>query len=272
MHLYPRRLGWPMVVLLAACAVGCWEEIRYEPSAETEASKQPAESSAETHSPDADAIPVAEVPTSAVTPTETASAQTAPEAPLEPPQLDPPAESAATPDAVVVPTASPAERLLVWQAAGKWSLATAMAAKQLPSDRFEPIRNAADAAAVDLGITLPPPESSRTHEQAAIDALSGEPMHAFIASLSSKYGAEASSLGELAIRSNLLLLTYSPRRGDATAEASKLQTIAEASGLPSEEWMPLVELLQSGSEYVTVRTAVFELHRHVESTLAEASR
>ena len=75
-----------------------------------------------------------------------------------------------------------------------------------------------------------------------------------------------------AIRSNLLLLTYSPRRDDLAAQVAYFTAAAKASGLPPDVWGPLAKLLNDRGEYVAVRTAVFELHRRVESLLAEASR
>ena len=40
----------------------------------------------------------------------------------------------------------------------------------------------------------------------------------------------------------------------------------------SDCWTPLAKLVEEGAEYVAVRTAIFDLHRRVETLLAEASR
>ena len=149
-----------------------------------------------------------------------------------------------------------------------------MNAKQLPAERYEPIRNEADAAAAKWGVTLPTPPlptSGQTPEQAVIEALNGEPAASIIDAASDRYGLAAGALAKLAIRSNLLLLTYSPRRDDADAQAADFTAAAQASELPPDAWEPLAKLLNDRGEYVAVRTAVFDLHRRVEKLLADPS-
>lgn len=287
--------------------MGCWEEIRYEPgpevvrSAAGEKTAPPNESAG-----DEAATPVVEpgesLPPEPASPAEIGSQAVA--EPMSPPvestlatprlelpdqpapetgdtagdqpptEMTPPADSTATTPAV--PAATPAQRLLVWQAAGKWSLAAAMIAKQLPAERYEPIRNEADVAAAALELTLPTlpaANSGQTDEQAVIAALSGEPAASLVEATSERLGAAAGALANVAIRSNLLLLTYSPRRDDAHAQAAAdFVAAAEASALPAEVWEPLAKLLSDRGEFVAVRAAVFELHREVEKLLADSSR
>jgi hypothetical protein len=89
---------------------------------------------------------------------------------------------------------------------------------------------------------------------------------------SERFGAAAGALANVAIRSNLLLLTYSPRRDDAHAQtAAAFVAAAEASALPPATWEPLAKLLSDRGEFVAVRAAVFELHREVEKLLADSS-
>jgi hypothetical protein len=299
-----RLAGQVALALPLTSSLGCWEEIRYEPAPEVVQSTV----GEKTASPEESAGDGAAAP--AVETSETLLVESAPAAeissepvaepispPLETPPLELPAQptpaaestagelfgesstdSAATSPAATtaaVPAATPAQRLLIWQAAGKWSLAAAMNAKQLPAERFEPIRSEADAAAAELGVTLPPlplPQLDETPEQAVVEALSGEPAASLVAATSDRFGPAAGALADLAIRSNLLLLTYSPRRDDADAQAAEFVAAAKAAELPPDVWEPLKKLLVDRGEYVAVRTAVFELHRRVESLLAEAAR
>jgi hypothetical protein len=298
-----RLAGQVALALPLTSSLGCWEEIMYEPAPEVVQSTV----GEKTASPEESAGDGAAAP--AVETSETLLVESAPAAeissepvaepisPLETPPLELPAQptpaaestagelfgesstdSAATSPAATtaaVPAATPAQRLLIWQAAGKWSLAAAMNAKQLPAERFEPIRSEADAAAAELGVTLPPlplPKSDQTPEQAVIEALAGEPAASLVAAASDRFGPAAGALADLAIRSNLLLLTYSPRRDDADAQANEFTAAAKASGLPPDDWEPLAKLLNDRGEYVAVRTAIFEFYRRVESVLADASR
>ena len=302
-----RLAGQLALALPLAGSLGCWEEIRYEPATEVVQSAV----GEKTASPEAPAGDGAAAP--AVEASESLPAEPAPavgvvsesvaepiSSPLETPPLelpDQPAETESTagelpPAAATSPAettaagdlfgesstdsaATPAQRLLIWQAAGKWSLAAAMNAKQLPAERYEPIRNEADAAAAELDVTLPPfplPKSDQTPEQAVIEALSGERAASLVAATSDRFGPAAGALADLAIRSNLLLLTYSPRRDDADAQAADFTAAAKAAELPPDVWEPLEKLLGDRGEYVAVRTAVFELHRRVERLLAVPSQ
>src|SRR5690606_18991530 len=98
-------------------------------------------------------------------------------------------------------------------------------------------------------------------EATVIASLDGAPARQFIDGVTERYGGGAGSLAELAIRSNLLLLTYSPRRDDIAAQAARFSSSAEGSGLPRDLWGTLADLLDSGGEYVEVRSAVFQLHQ-----------
>lgn len=185
------------------------------------------------------------------------------------PQADAPVTETPVTDA---PAATPAERLAVWQAAQKWSFAAAMFAKQLPAERYEATLAEAAAAAVSVGVELPPlptPADEESPEQAVVAALQGEPAAGIVASATARFGPAAGGLANVAIRSNLLLLSYSPRRSDVALQSSEFMAAAEASGIPAETWKPLADLLNSGGEYVAVRSAIFAFHRQVDELLAK---
>jgi len=277
------RLARPLAIVLSlVVSIGCWEEIRYEAapevvqSAATEQGVPPQETS---ENPEAEAVADSAEPPTAE-PVATAEAATESVAEPAPPLDSPPLELSQSPSPetaapVDAPAATSAQRQLIWQAAGKWSLAAAMFAKQFPAERLEPMLKEANAAAAELGVelpTLPTPAAGQTPEQAVVAALGGEPATNLVAATAERFGAEAGALADLAIRTNLLLLTYSPRRDDVATEAARLRSIAEGSGLPSDAWTPLAKLLDENAEYVAVRTAIFDFHRRVGSLLGEASR
>lgn len=279
----PTRLAglWALVVS-SAINIGCWEEIKYEPAPEAvqSAAEQGVPPQETTENSGAEAVagsaePPAAVPAPAPEVATDAVLKPTP-TPLDSPPLElSPAPSPGTAAPVDAPATTPAARRLIWQAAGKWSLAAAMFAKQLPAERLDPILKDANDAATELGLSLPPlptPAAEQTPEQAVVATLSGESATSLVATITERFGQEAGALADLGIRTNLLLLTYSPRRDDVAAEADQLRTLAESSGLPSDDWMPLVTLLAERGEYVAVRSAIFDLHRRVEALLSEASR
>lgn len=293
---------------LISLTAGCWEEIKYEPTPPSVRSETASSDVLPINTAEIATIPPAappaittaseplSPPTSELEPQSSpvtsspdggpiAETSTSPvdESNVEPPGLfgDPapvvpavPEGSAGIPAAAEAVAATPAERLLVWQAASQWSLAAAMRAKSLPAQRYEPIEAEAAAAAAKLSLELPAipaPAAGESPEAPIIAALSGELAARLVAAATERYGPAAGALAALAIRSNLLLLTYSPRRLDLTAEAEQFTAAAEESALPRDAWQPLALLLDSGGEYLAVRTAVFELHRRTDSALVAAA-
>lgn len=137
------------------------------------------------------------------------------------------------------------ERRWAWEAASKWSLAAAFHAKGRVALQQTNL-DEATAAAARIDIDLPPlPTSARAEELEAtvIDALRGESAVALTNAFANRFGAAEAAAADLAIRSHLLLLTYSPRTGDAALQAEALRRAAESSALPADAWEPLVELL-----------------------------
>ena len=162
------------------------------------------------------------------------------------------------------------ERRLVWEAASKWSLAAAIAAKGLEAGRYQPILDEAVAAAAKLDVELPPlPSGTEAGELEAtvIEGLRGESGVALTNAVAKRFGPPEAAAADLAIRSHLLLLTYSPRSGDAALQAEALRRAAEASGLPAETWTPLVTLVDERAPFVEVRQAVFEQDKRVAEQL-----
>jgi hypothetical protein len=166
--------------------------------------------------------------------------------------------------------ATEAERRLVWEAASKWSLAAAIAAKGLEVGRYQPILDEALTAAAKLEVELPPlPTTAQASEleAAVIEGLRGESGVALTNAVAHRFGPAEAAAADLAIRSHLLLLTYSPRSGDALLQAEALRRAAEASGLPAETWTPLVTLVDERAPFVEVRQAVFEQSKRVADHL-----
>ena len=319
-----------------AASVGCWEEIRYQPSTDpevtdstehvaTESAPEPASDEAppvesaaavepaippvdaaqlfggqpasepavapsdadEALEPFAEENPVGEtnadpVPTTDETPLPEPVEEEHP-APTEGPDdddvstgVEPVAAepTAAEPIEWLAPTAAPvataAERLQAWVAASQWGLAVAMTGKNFDAASVEPVAKQAAAAAAELGLelpALPAGEPGAPLSAAAITALADDAGPALAELVGQRLGPAERAAANLAIRTRLWLLTYSPRRDDLRAVAAAARADAERSGLPAELWSPLVQLVEEGAAFVEVRTAVFELHRAVEAHL-----
>ena len=166
------------------------------------------------------------------------------------------------------------ERRHVWEAASKWSLAAAILAKGLDASRYQPILDEAIAAAEKLDIGLPPApttERSGDLEATVIEGLRGESAVALASAVANRFGPSEAAMADLAVRSHLLLLTYSPRTGDAALQAEALRRAAEGSGLPAEVWEPLVKLLEERAPFDAVKRAALELDNRVAVHLTAAA-
>jgi hypothetical protein len=162
----------------------------------------------------------------------------------------------------------------VWEAASKWSLAAAIHAKGLDASRYQPILDEAIVAAEELAIELPPlPTTERRGdlEATVIEGLRGESAVALASAVANRFGPNEAAMADLAVRSHLLLLTYSPRSGDAALQAEALRRAAEVSHLPPEIWEPLVKLLEERAPFDAVKRAALELDNRVANHLRAAA-
>lgn len=207
---------------------------------------------------------------------------TPPEMAQTPPATEPPDPAAAAePDALsTAPEAAATDplpvaqqRSLVWQAASKWSFAAALFAKEIDANRYEPIRAEAVDAARRLGVELPPlPAAAPANREADVIAmLRTAATDSLLGESQSRFTAAEAALARLAVRSHLLLLTYSPRLSGVAQQAAALRADAETSDLPAELWQPLATLLDGQAEYPAVKAAVFELHRRTALHLNQAA-
>jgi hypothetical protein len=140
----------------------------------------------------------------------------------------------------------------------------------LDASRYQPILDEAVAAANKLEVELPPlptSEQSGALEATVIEGLRGESAVALTSAMANRFGSAEAALADLAVRSHLLLLTYSPRSGDATLQAEALRRAAEGSGLPAQVWEPLVKLLEERAPFDAVKRAALELDGRVANHL-----
>jgi len=291
----PHAAGFVSALLLAGG--GCWEEIHYVPKPAAAESEEGADRVADAQAAGQPPTDTARAPTSR----DLFDSQPITAGPVEPAEssprpsddyLDPEVADEATADATPAPgevqqqadetvngppmerTATPAQRQLVWQAASQWSLAAAIYAKGLDAQRYGPILDQANAAAQQLGIELPPLPTAgmdSQREASVIDALRGEPAATLVQGIADRFTPAEAAAADLAIRTRLLLLTYSPRSAAAVEQAAAVRQSAEASGLPADVWQPLVELLDERAPFAAVRPELlFELDRRASKHFAAA--
>jgi hypothetical protein len=186
-------------------------------------------------------------------------------------QVDWPTAAGEGPDLGFLSQPSARERQAVWLAASRWSLSAAMFAKGAEETQWRRAVEGAQAAADEIALRLPAmPVDPQDRVEAVIHALSDAPnslAEQIAAAVQRRTNAEEAATARLAIRANLLLLTYSPQNGRAAQQAHSLRALAEASSISEVLWNPLVEALEAGVDFASLKQAVFSFHRRVTASL-----
>ena len=254
--------------LLTLALPGCWQEIRYEPS-QTPLPRPSTSRTAVVEEANEEVL--AETPTLTEEPL---PRETVPVEP-EPVPVEQPGELAETSPAAEQPKspAPPRSALATWRMASKWSYAAARLAKGQGPDRYgEDLERAHDAATL-IKIELPDlpgdvPVEDR--EKAIIAFLTETAGPKLSRQLLDRYDAQHAALADLAIRTHVLLLTYTPKSPRLTELLPALRRVAEDSNLPQSACDQLITLLEERAEFKKVKAAIYQLHRQASVELGKA--
>lgn len=161
--------------------------------------------------------------------------------------------------------------LAAWRMASRWSFAAALYAKQVDPSAYQAAWDQAAYAAELLKVKLPPlPESADDLQTAVITYLMRQGRSEMAAKLSEDYSPQYAALVELAVKSNILLLVYTPTSEHLEPLIADVEHAAEASGLPEGLWKTLIEQLSSRADFAEVKKSVLKLHAAVADYLAGA--
>ena len=89
--------------------------------------------------------------------------------------------------------------------------------------------------------------------------------------LAKQYGPEQAALFEVALKSNILLLLYSPGSDATNSITAAITRAAPQAKLPDVLWSPLVDRMNKKASLEDVRTAVRQMHSDVDGYLANAA-
>jgi len=226
------------------------------------------------------AAPPAESSASALPPDNPASAATVGDRYATPngaanPPVDGPPSAPSTPAATA--TAAPAAMTATRAA---WLLGSRLSLATLAHDRGVAANNVpvwfadAKSAATFLGTTiddLPEPAATNDTSPASRQAINyllvnGQRVGR---ELSKQHGAEPSALFEIGLKSNLLLLIYTPGASAGDSIATAVSKAAPQAKLPAQLWQPLVDALKNKTSQADVRSAVRKMHGDIERYLAQ---
>ncbi len=159
--------------------------------------------------------------------------------------------------------------LAAWRMSSRWSYAAAIYAKGLGKDYYSDPLQQAEYAADLLEMKLPefPEIEAADRQNAMIGFLLQAGRSQIAEELSAKFSPEYTALSELAIKTNVLLLVYTPKSPHLEPIVAAIRQAAENSTLPSTLWSSLVDLLEQRAPFTEVKSAVLQLHQQVADYL-----
>ncbi len=160
--------------------------------------------------------------------------------------------------------------LAAWRASSRWSLAAAMYAKGQPKDRYQDLLDQAAYAGDLVGVELPafPSSDIGNLQSAIISYLLKDGGSQFADQFAAEYDPEYRALSELAIKTHVLLLVYTPKSRQLEPVVAEIREAAEDSGLPSVYWNEVVGMLERRAPFADVKQKVLALHAEVGDYLA----
>jgi hypothetical protein len=174
------------------------------------------------------------------------------------------------------PVALPKVRRAVWTLGSRLSLAALAHDRRMAANRIPTWLDEAQSACKLLGTTVPElPEPAAAGDTSlasrqVIDYLLSQGQR-IGRELAKQYGPEQAALFEVALKSNLLMLLYSPGSDATTSISTAIVRAAPKAELPDILWYPLVERMNNKASLDDVRTAVRKMHSDVDGYLAKAA-
>jgi hypothetical protein len=180
-----------------------------------------------------------------------------------------PLAAVAPPDQGLKPVAG--AKPLIWDLGGQLALAAVASAsgvdQKIVGNGFRDAARKAEA----LGVTLRPLPAvtgdSAADGAAAVNYVLNDAWKPIGRQLSTTYDDSHATLLEIALKSNLLLLLYSPNDGTGKTIAGVIERRAPDAGLPEGAWRPVVQAVNEGAAFDIVKARVGEMHTSVASHL-----
>src|SRR4051812_11435191 len=200
--------------------------------------------------------------------------------PAPPEQQSPQRHTDATPASATVDVApsavSPKVRRAVWTLGSRLSLAALAHDRHMAANSIPTWLDEAHSACKVLGTTVPElPEPAAVGDksvasQQVIDYLLAQGQR-IGRELAKRYGPEQAALFEVALKSNILLLLYSPGSGETNSISAAISRGAPQAKLPDVLWWPLIERISRKDSVEEIRSSVRQMHRDTEKYLANVA-
>lgn len=159
--------------------------------------------------------------------------------------------------------------LATWRMCSRWSYAAALRAKHVDERAVNAVLEQAKYAAELLSIELPPlPEGGEDSSTTIINYLVETGRNQIADQLAAGYSPQYAAIAELAVKTHVLLLVYTPKSRHLDPIVAAIRQAAEDSGLPTDLWAELVQELEDRDSFEQVKQTVLRLHEDVSAYLA----
>jgi hypothetical protein len=160
--------------------------------------------------------------------------------------------------------------LAAWRMSSRWSLAAAIYAKGQPAESYRDLLDQANYAASLIDMQLPqfPTTAPEELQKFIASYLLHDGSEQFADELRGEYPVEYVSLAEFAIRSNALLLVYTPKSQQLAPVVESIRTSATNSGLPAAHWEKLIGMLDRREPFADVKAEVLAMHASIGDYLS----
>jgi hypothetical protein len=182
--------------------------------------------------------------------------------------------NSAPPSPVISPNQSLTQqtvRPLAWALGSQLSLAIALTNANAPAASIQAAWAKAQASATRLNlepISLPRVTGDRNRDAVTLleYLLQGQGAN-YTNHLRATHGEDAANLYELAVKSQVLVMLYSPGDPLTSSLIERIGELCQTLSLPAERVAPLLKVVKSGQSYETVKKAVSAFHQQVADDL-----
>jgi hypothetical protein len=248
----------------------------FQPPPATPISTAPTAAKSKPDNDDRYAIPAK--PESSASTSRFAANDTRPPVPQE--QQSPKRHTDATPVSATVDIApqsvSPKVRHAVWILGSRLSLAALAHDRRMAANSIPTWLDEAHSACKLLGMTVPElPEPAAVGDTSpasrqVIDYLLTQGQR-IGRELSKQHGPDQAALFEVALKSNILLLLYSPGSESTNSISAAITRAAPQAKLPDGLWSPLVGRMNKRASLEDVRASVRQMHSDIDQYLTSAA-
>ncbi len=169
--------------------------------------------------------------------------------------------------------AKPTTKGMAWMLGSNLSLAALMHDRGA-TEQSDSLLGKARILANELKVEVPPlpvkTGESAKDGAATLGYMLNEAGRAIGQKLKEQYDQSHADLFELALKSNILLMMYSPGESTGKTIAGVIERNGPRANLPEGLWKPVVDKIEAGASFEDVKEAVFKMHtdvrRHLEAS------